>query len=242
MKRFTAAIVAAAVITIGVCSPATAQVAPVPVIDASSLLKEASMIQNQINQLKTQAQQLQAEERSIMRLPQTIWSPVQQNVQQLQDILRQEGSLALTNANAATQFANVYAQYGYVPSQNFADEYVQWYRATMNASTNVVQAASGAIGQQAADLNALTAAEGQVGSAQGETAVLQASATISAQQVEQLHKLIALEAAEHLAEASERAAVASQAALRNASTQGMSFFVRGQVPTGYSTPAPAPTP
>lgn len=204
--------------------PARAQVvAPMPVIDASSLLKEANIIRNQLKALDNQIQQINAAKRSIQSLPYTVWSRVQSNVNQLRDILAQEKNIALTSASAASEFDNLNPNYAH--GQDVAGAYLKWWAVTEQASDAAVRTTAAILGQQPADLDALSREEDQVANAQGQTAVAQAAATIAAQEVEQLHKLITLEAIDshyrRLANARRDAhAAASQAAtdwLRGAS-------------------------
>ena len=204
-------------------SPASAQV--VPVFDVQSMYQKALILAHQIEQLNNEIAQLEAEKRQIQALPYTVWSSVQSDVAQLRTIMDQERGAALTSSNAAQQFDSVNPNYAH--GQDIAGAYVKWWSATENAANAAVRTTSAILGQQPGDLDALAREEAQVNSASGQTAVAQAAATIAAQQVEQLHKLIALQAIDQHYRRIANARRDNQAAASDAA----SAWLRGVAPT-----------
>lgn len=232
MKRTLAAALFAAVLTI---TPHQAA-ADVPVIDITSILKQAEQIQNQIQQIQNQVQQIQLMKQNLQTLPQTVWTNVQGNLQQLQSIIGSDKSIVLTSQNAASQFSSMY-QGGYDP-RRYISNTNKWYDATYNASSTVIATANAVLGQQNDDLAALAQQEAQINNPAGETVVLQAAATIAAQQVEQLHKLLTLTAQENSAESQFRTQYASQQQRKDNSSEGMSLWLRGKKPVAQPTADP----
>lgn len=181
------------ILLVGVQAPASAQFAgPIPVIDAASLLKEAAMIQQEVAAVRQQIAIAKEGAAMTKALPATIWSHVQGDVDQLRQIMSQEQNLALTDAQSAQQFDALNPNYSH--GVDFGRSYRQWWASTEGAVNTAAATVGTILQQQPSDLSALDAEERQITNAAGQTEVLQAAATISAQEVEQLHKLILLQA------------------------------------------------
>ncbi|TAM86543.1 hypothetical protein EPN42_13110 [bacterium] len=194
-----AAVAALAVVSIAAATARPAA-AMLPVIDLNSLIKEATMIQNQLQQITQLKQQITLAQQNVQGLPTMVWAQAQQSLDALAAIVNQGQSVSVTDAQLGQEFQNLYPSY--VAPANFADAYNVWAGNTRASALATLKAAGVILNGQNADLATTLQDEQHARTATGQLAAAQAGAEIAAQQVEQLQKLLSLEAIQRSSEQS----------------------------------------
>lgn len=147
-----------------------------------SLIKEVTMIQNQLQQLQYEAKNLQG-------LSGQQWDNAQTAINQLNNAINQSNSLAYSMANVDQQFKQRYPGYNNQATTDYSSEYKSWVQtnqATMNGVLDQINASYQQQQQeQAMDQLLADRAKNPVGRMQA----LQVGNEIAAEQIAQLQKL-----------------------------------------------------
>lgn len=156
--------------------------ATLPVIDYSALIQ----LGNQLAQLKQQTQLIQ-QELQTLHGNQYQWSNVQGLINNLGAIVQQTNGIGYSASNINQQFQQNY------PGYQAPEDFSQQYKTNINIALNTLNGILQSIGSSASDFQnentRLVFLQQQAQSAQGQTAVLQASAQIASETVSQIQLL-----------------------------------------------------
>jgi P-type conjugative transfer protein TrbJ len=160
---------------------------------------QQNALRQQIQQYLTQAQQLQNEisqlaalQQQLKQLPTQYMNQLAADLTRLETLMQNEHQLALKAANMDPWFKSIYQPY--TPPQNMPALYQTWDQNTHDAAEDALAAAQAILTPSEAPSTTYSNNVAAVKTATGQTAAIQATGTIAAQQVEQLQKLQQLEA------------------------------------------------
>jgi P-type conjugative transfer protein TrbJ len=157
--------------------------------------QEVETAVNTAKQLETQIQQYENMLLQGLSLPESLFSPLISNIQQIQSLYNQSKALAGNLASFDSQFRAQFQGYdtyltkigqnpGYV--QSF---YSQWAQQGLDANRTAMEVAGANLNQIPGEDQTLAALVNQSQSAQGRLQAIQAGNQIAAQEVQQMQKL-----------------------------------------------------
>ncbi len=148
--------------------------------------------------LATNIQQYQTMLKSVSRLPQQIQQQALGDLQKLASIVAQGRAVAYSSGTLAEDYERQHRDFSYYENlgsktsdnhEAYSTRYREWAESNHDSIRGALQAAGLQAQQFSTEASALKAIEQQIGSAVGQTQVLQAGASIAALQSEQLMKL-----------------------------------------------------
>jgi P-type conjugative transfer protein TrbJ len=169
-------------------------------------------------QLHMQIQMVYNEALNLENLPQNFASQMNGELSQLTSLVGQGNSLSYAGQNITAQFQQEYPSWS--PSQNFGQDYQNWYGTTNQDISNALQAQHLNAQNFATQDQALQSIESASQSAPGRMKVLQAGNQISAMEVKSLQHLQQITMAESDAQlAYEKQKISEENATKQATTQ-----------------------
>lgn len=185
---------------------------------ARMLVNQIQMISNQIEFLK-----------SIATNPNGIWDNIVPLLAQLHNVVQQGQALSYNLQNISQVFQTTFP--GYVPPQNFINEYQQWTQGTLDSIRGSLMAAGLQSNQLSTESSTLTSLKSLSNGAIGQTQAIQAGNMISHEMINQMQKLRQLQMSQMQAQS---AYMAHQVNLDSSTQAAIDEYIHEITPTGNS--------
>ena len=195
----------------------------------SSVAQQTQMVQQQLQQLQQQMQQTNYAAANTQKVSTSVWGNAQSLLTQLQSIVQQGNALSYANANADSQFRQIYP--GYSPTTNYSQSYQGWSGSTMDSIRGTLDAANLQSQNFSTENGLIQQLQTLSQSSGGQVQAVQTGNMIAMQMVQQMQKLRQLQMAQ-MQEQSSYLATQQQKSITDQANQDNLF---GTIPDPRTT-------
>lgn len=192
------------------------------------VIQVAQAARGLVNQLEMISHQIQLL-RSVATNPQGLWDNIAPVLGQLHNVVQQGQSLAYNLQNISQVFQTTFP--GYVPPQNFVNDYQQWTQRTLDTIRGSLMAAGVQSEYLATESLTLNTLKGLSDGAVGQTQAIQAGNMITHEMINQMQKLRQLQMAQMQAQS---AYMAHEVNLESSTQAALDEFIHQIPPSGNS--------